>query len=72
MKSQKASPKDQRKNFVALKKTVLSHVKAEDKSFLSLIKEHPLFEDQVLEGYEEHRAHEYIFAGISKVKDPER
>lgn len=72
IKSQKASPREQKKNFSDLKKTVISHVKAEEKSFLSLIKDHPRFKDHVLEGYEEHRVHEYIFDGIVKVKEMER
>lgn len=72
VKSHKATHRDSIKAFNTLKKSVLSHVKAEESTFLTLIKEHPKFKDHALEGYEEHRIHEYIFAGIAKVKDTER
>lgn len=72
VKSHKASAKDSIKAFNTLKKAVLSHVKAEEKTFLALIKDNPKFKDHVLEGYEEHRIHEYILAGISKVKETDR
>ena len=72
VKSHKASPKDSIKAFTVLKKAVYSHVKAEERTFLALIKDHPAFKDHVLESYEEHRIHEYIYAGITKVKETER
>ena len=72
VKSHKASPKDTIKAFEVLKKAVISHVKAEEKTFLALIIDHPAFKDHALESYEEHRIHEYIYAGIKKVKDTER
>lgn len=72
VKSHKATHQESIKAFNTLKKSVLSHVKAEESTFLTLIKEHPRFKDHVLEGYEEHRIHEYVFAGIAKVKETER
>lgn len=72
VKSQKATPAHARKKFIELKKVVASHVKAEETTFLALIKDHPAFEDHALESYEEHRVHDMIFAGIGKTKDLER
>lgn len=72
VKSNKASPRESIKAFTLLKKAVISHVKAEEKTFLELLKDNPKFKDHVLEGYEEHRIHEYIFAGIAKVKETDR
>ena len=72
VKSHKASAKDTIKAFNVLKKAVVSHVKAEENTFLVLIKDHPKFKDHALESYEEHRIHEYIYAGIAKVKETNR
>lgn len=72
IKSQKASPKQVKKSYKELKAAVESHVKAEEKTFLDLIQDHPSFKDHALESREEHRVHEYVFAGIKKVKDTER
>lgn len=72
IKSQKATQKQVKKSYKELKAAVESHVIAEEKTFLDLIKDHPSFEDHALESREEHRVHEYVFAGIKKVKDPER
>lgn len=72
VKSHKASNKDTIKAFGVLKKAVISHVKAEEKTFLVLIKDHPKFKDHALESYEEHRIHEYIYEGIKKVKETDR
>ena len=72
IKSQKATPKQIKKSYKELKAQVESHVTAEENTFLNLIKDHPSFKDHALESREEHRVHEYIFAGIKKVKDPER
>ena len=55
VKSHKASPQESIKAFTVLKKAVFSHMKAEETTFLTLIKDHPKFKDHVLEGYEEHR-----------------
>ncbi len=72
VKSQKATPAQVKKSFKELKAQVESHVTAEEKTFLELIKDHPSFEDHALESREEHRVHEYVFAGIKKVKDKDR
>lgn len=72
IKSQKADPKQVKKAYKKLKRAVSSHVKAEERTFLDLIKDHPAFKGHVLESYEEHRVHEYIFEGIKKVKDTDR
>lgn len=72
IKSQKASRKEIKKSYKELKAQVESHVTAEEKTFLDLIKDHPSFKDHALESREEHRVHEYVFAGIKKVKDSER
>ena len=72
MKSQKASDDDVIETFKELVRVVESHVEAEEKSFLSLIKDNPKFHDEVLEGYEEHRVHENVIAKIDDVKDKER
>ena len=72
VKSSKATDAQKVKAFMALKKNVASHVKAEETTFLTLIRDNPRFEDQVLEGYEEHRVHETVLAGIGKVSVKER
>ncbi len=72
VKSHKSSPEESMKAFADLKKSVRSLVLAEEKTFLSLIKDHPKFKDHVMEGYEEHRVHEYVLNGIMKVKETDR
>ena len=72
IKSQKSSDALIEKSFLKLKATVKSHVHAEEKSLLRPLINHPRFEDEVREGYEEHRVHEYIFSGIAKVSDKKR
>ena len=72
VKSQKASQDQKIKSFKELEKTVYSHVHAEENSFFKLVKENPKFEHMVFEGYEEHRVHENIFAGIHRVSDKKR
>jgi ABC-type lipoprotein release transport system permease subunit len=51
VKSHKATSKESIKAFTTLKKAVLSHVKAEETTFLTLIKDNPKFADHVLEGF---------------------
>lgn len=72
VKSQRATPAGVRKKFSELEAVVASHVKAEEKTFLALVKDHPAFEDHALESYEEHRVHDMIFAGIRKTRDVKR
>jgi hemerythrin superfamily protein len=72
VKSQKATPARQKQAFRELDRTVQSHVKAEESTFLKMIKNHPKFKDRALEGYEEHRVHETIVSGIKHVRDQTR
>ena len=72
VKSQKASDAEKVTAFKELEKTVESHVKAEEEAFLKLVKDNPKFEDMALEGYEEHRVHETVVAGLYKVSDKKR
>lgn len=72
VKSDRATDAQVAKAFRELEKSTQSHVKAEEKTFFSLIKENPKFEDLTLEGYEEHRVHENVLAGVHRVKDKER
>ena len=58
--------------FNTLIDTVNLHVKAEENTFYTLIKDNPKFADNVLEGYEEHRVHEYVVAALKKVRDKKR
>lgn len=58
--------------FNKLKKLVKSHVAAEEYGLLRVIMDHPRFESNAHEGYEEHRVHEYILNGIQTVTDPKR
>lgn len=60
------------KLFDRLEKLTLSHAKAEETSLLNKIIDHPKFEDEALEGFEEHRLHEVCLKAIHKVRDPER
>lgn len=72
VKSQRATPAQQAKAFRELKHTVQSHVKAEEQTFLALLKDIPKFEDHVLEGYEEHRVHEAVIACVPQAKTKEQ
>ncbi len=72
VKSQKATRAQQKQAFRELDRTVQSHVKAEESTFLKIIENHPKFEDRALEGYEEHRVHETIVSGIKHVRDQTR
>ncbi len=72
IKSQKSSDDTVIETFEELVKLVEIHVTAEEKTFLTLIKDNPKFHDMVLEGYEEHRVHENIVSNINDVKDKER
>lgn len=72
VKSKKANPPEKVLAFKELVKVAKSHVKAEEKNFLFLIKDNSKFEDNVSEGYEEHRVHENILSSINKLKDKDR
>lgn len=70
--SKQATAAQKIKAFHELEKVVKPHVKAEESTFLALIKDHPKFEGQAVEGYEEHRVHETVLAGIHRVRDKKR
>ncbi len=69
IKSQKSSEQKSVDVFNVLKKIVLSHVEAEEKSLLNIIKENSKFEDMALEGKEEHKIHEDVIHKIDKTKN---
>lgn len=58
--------------FRELEAVVTSHVAAEERSFLSVVRDHEKFEDVALEGFEEHRVHETVLAGIRRVRAKDR
>lgn len=72
MLSPRTRPAAVRGKYEKLKRLVDSHVAAEEAALLAHLLEHPKFEDEARESYEEHRVHEYVFAGIAKVRDPKR
>lgn len=72
IQSDKATDGQKTKAFRDLEKTVRSHVKAEENTFLKLIINNPKFEDLAFEGYEEHRVHETVLSGIHGVRDKDR
>jgi hemerythrin-like domain-containing protein len=72
IQSQKATPKSIIKTFALLKDIVNSHMIAEEKSLVNHLRDHPQFADEATESYEEHRIHENIFWGISRLKDEDR
>jgi hemerythrin superfamily protein len=59
-------------SFKKLEKLVLSHVKAEERALLEVLKSHPKFEDDAVEGIEEHEIHRVILAGIHQTQDHAR
>ncbi len=72
VKSSRSTPAKQMKAFKELEKSVSSHVKAEENTFFTLIRNHPKFKDATMEGYEEHRVHENVIRGLKKVSDKDR
>ena len=70
--SPRATPAQVFKHFRALEDLVTSHMAAEETALVNPLKDHPKFENEALESYEEHRIHEHIFAGIKKLKAKER
>ncbi|CAN5576870.1 hypothetical protein BH10BDE1_BH10BDE1_33060 [soil metagenome] len=58
--------------FRKLEKLIHSHMIAEEKSFLEKIKNNPKFEDEAVEGLEEHEIHRVVIASIHRVKDADR
>lgn len=61
-----------KRKFKALRLLVTSHMAAEETGLINYLKQHPKFEDEARESYEEHRIHEHIFLGIAKLKETER
>lgn len=70
--SKKATAAQKTKAFGELEKVIKPHVKAEENTFLNLIKDNPKFKDLAVEGYEEHRVHETVLSGIHKLRDKDR
>ncbi len=58
--------------FRKLEKLVHSHMVAEEKALLEKIKDNPKFEDEAVEGLEEHEIHRVVIKSINRVKDPDR
>jgi hemerythrin superfamily protein len=58
--------------FRKLEKLIHSHMLAEEKAFLEKIKDNPKFEDEAVEGLEEHEIHRVVIKSIHRVKDPDR
>lgn len=72
IRSPRKKPNQIISHFNKLKKLVKSHVAAEEYGLLRVIMDHPRFESNAHEGYEEHRVHEYILNGIQTVTDRKR
>ncbi len=78
MKELMAKLKDDKTNtkrfatFRKLEKLLHSHMVAEEKALLEPIKTNPKFEDEAIEGLEEHEIHRVVIASIQRVKDPDR
>jgi hemerythrin superfamily protein len=70
IKSQRSSDAKIKSTYKKLIQIVRSHVKAEERTLLNLIKTHPRFKDMSTESYEEHRVHEYVIHGIAGNKEP--
>lgn len=58
--------------FRRLEKLVHSHMIAEEAALLEKIKGNPKFEDEAVEGLEEHEIHRVVIKSIHRVKDPDR
>lgn len=59
-------------SFKTLEKLVRSHVKAEEKALLKRIDKHEVFEDEAVEGIEEHRIHNKVMSDIHLIQSPKR
>lgn len=58
--------------FAKLEKLVHSHMIAEESALLEKIKDNPKFEDDAVEGLEEHEIHRVVIASIHRVKHADR
>ncbi len=71
IKSQRSTNVQIKSNYKKLIMVVRSHVKAEERSLLNLLKTHPVFKDMSTESYQEHRVHEYVIHGVAQEKNPD-
>ncbi len=69
IKSQRSDDKLIASTYRELIRVVRSHVTAEEKSLLNLLKTHPYFKSMSTESYQEHRVHEYVIGGVAKEKN---
>ncbi len=72
IKSPRSTPAKIFSAFKILEKLVYSHMRAEETSLLFRIKEHEIFEDEAVEGIEEHKIHEMVMTNLHRLKDKER
>jgi hemerythrin superfamily protein len=72
VKSHRSTPAGKESSFRLLVQLVRSHVKAEEKSLLNKLKTHERFEDEAIEGIEEHRIHAKVIGDIYRIQDRER
>ncbi len=72
VKSKRSSDAKIVASFHELEAVVTSHMAAEERSFLSVVRGHEKFEGLALEGIEEHRVHETVLAGIRRVRAKDR
>lgn len=72
IKSKRATPSKILAIFKRLEKLVYSHMRAEETSLLHKINEHEIFEDEAVEGIEEHKIHELVMKNIHRLKDRDR
>lgn len=72
IQSSGTSIQEAREAFASLAVLVEAHVRAEEKSLLNVIREHPRFHEQALEGVEEHRLHTHVLNKVKRTRTPER
>jgi hemerythrin superfamily protein len=72
IKSSRTSEKLCEKTFKVLLMIVQAHTKSEEKSLLSVIENHPRFEDMAKEGIQEHLLHEAVTKEINRTRDLEK
>jgi hypothetical protein len=72
IKSPRSNPPNILSAFKKLEKLVYSHMRAEETSLLFRISEHEIFEDEAMEGIEEHKIHELVMENIHRLRDQER
>lgn len=72
IKSRRATPAQVHQRYARLKKLVTSHMAAEELALLNPLHDHPKFSGEATEGWEEHRVHEEVMAGIARLRDRKR